>query len=940
MNFHINQTLAQSVLKLLEQIDEGYLPSNDEIESLNEVCVADFSKLGLRKLPESISLLSRVKVLNVSNNELTNLPDGIGELIHLNTLYASYNQLTSLPETIAKLSQLKILYLSDNLLTSLPNGVTHLIYLTALDVSNNQLENLPERIDNFSKLISLNISNNQLKDLPNSITKLPLLTTFDASNNQLINLPKSFGSLSQLAALYLSGNRLINLADDICNLSSLSILSLSDNKLTSLPNNIGNLRCLEELNISNNQIQSLPKSICELSRLISLELHGIGLEEVPQYIQHLSNLKILDLSGNSLKILPEWLGNFSKLDVLNLSSLHLVELPYSLLELNIPFLSNIYSIKHIMNEKKGIYISDMTLSLQPVSLFDQTRDNSPYYQESRKLIKDYFESPKISVREAKVIFLGDGLAGKTYTIQRLLNNCNKGDYPTKETHGILIEDLIIKRDGELYKIRIWDFGGQDIMHEMHRCFLTDRTCYVVMVDTRTDKQTGRARYWLRTVQSIAPKVPVLLLVNEFSGGRNRDLDYTSLKEEFANIADIQYCSSKDDSVEDFYQKVKLAIIEQALNLDSCKMELPKSWDNVRQNLLSMRSADNLAQNNIYYIDNQTFFNLCDQYAVPSDNGLRAWLLTWFNDLGICFSFHLEENKKEQLINYKILDPMWLTSAIYKIIWEKERTDDGLISLSEIYNILGKPGSREMKKDGIPCLENVFYNEMECGYILNIMRKFNISYPADKYTEFMPALCKPDSKLDPVPATYRQHGAYKFCYAFLPENVLHRLMIYFFLNLRPGKRWRRGFWLECKAQGLSAVIRTMGQYCEENELRIDIYSQKEQYDIWMWLQPICQQIISINKVLSLNPKIFILAENDEENKWFLQNSIWYWKKQGQQYLQGDKTLFNIDALMKLVYGRFYSEEEDRLTVKQDNYRCMESTETFINIFTEVVAKKLD
>ena len=53
------------------------------------------------------------------------------------------------------------------------------------------------------------------------------------------------------------------------------------------------------------------------------------------------------------------------------------------------------------------------------------------------------------------------------------------------------------------------------------------------------------------------------------------------------------------------------------------------------------------------------------------------------------------------------------------------------------------------------------------------------------------------------------------------------MIFCFANLRPGKRWRKGFWLECEAQGLSAVIRNAGDNSEENELQIDVYAQKEQ-----------------------------------------------------------------------------------------------------------------
>ncbi len=427
-----------------------------------------------------------------------------------------------------------------------------------------------------------------------------------------------------------------------------------------------------------------------------------------------------------------------------------------------------------------------------------------------------------------VIFRGDGKVGKTYTIQRLLHDCRKGDYPTKETHGILIEDLYAKKDGERYTIRVWDFGGQDIMHEMHRCFLTDRTCYVVMIDTRVDKQTRRARYWLRTVQNIAPNAPVLLLVNEVSGGKNRDLDYSSLEKEFPNLVGLEYCSSMDASDEDFHQKVEQTIFKQALDLDSCKRELPKSWESVRQNLLSLRSGAEAGQKGAYYIDRQTFHSLCEQYDVPADDGLRAWLLTWFNDLGVCFSYHLGEDGRERPNDYKILDPMWLTSAVYKIIWEKEQTDDGLITLSEIHRILEKPGSTAMKKDGIPCLEGVTYNEQECGYVLDIMRMFRISHPADTRTEFIPALCKTDSKLDPIPANSKQHAACRFRYPLLPETVLHRLMIFCYANLRPGRRWRKGFLLECESQGLSAVIQTEGPDSEENELQIDVYAQREEY----------------------------------------------------------------------------------------------------------------
>ena len=831
----------RNLLKLLTSIDEGHKPTKDELRKLSRVYEADFSNLGITKLPESIGMLSQLWQLDVSKNQLTKLPESIGLLSHLKDLDIYENELTSLPESIVRLSNLR--------------------YLSAFG---NRLEHLPEGITQLSNLIILSVS-----------------------YNQLTCLPKSICSLSQLQLLY----------------------------------------------IGNNPLENIPESIGELSSLYSLDISNLGLVEIPHFIQKLSELQSLDLERNPLRVLPDWLGDMRALRSLSLSFLQLTEFPRSLLKLKIPFHTD-YS-QYIEEDHHGIYIKGVNLSIQPVSLFDQSRDESPGFQESRKLIEDYFNTPKVPIREAKVIFLGDGKVGKTYTIQRLLHQCKQDEYPTKETHGILIEDLLPEKDGKTYKVRIWDFGGQDIMHEMHRCFLTDRTCYVVMVDTRTDKQTGRARYWLRTVQSVAPEAPVLLLVNEISGGKNLDLDYPSLRMEFSNLVGMEICSSMDAGVEEFRQKVEHAIFERALDMDSCRMELPESWEKVRQELLSQQSSQGQAK--AYYIDRKMFHTLCNRYGVPPDDGLRAWLLTWFNDLGVCFSYHLGENGREQSSDYKILDPMWLTSAVYKIIWEKEQTDDGLISQSEIYRILEKPGSDAMKKGGIPCLENVSYSQEECGYVLEIMRKFRISYPADGHTEFMPTLCKPDSKLDPTPEHWVQHAAYQFRYTFLPENVLHRLMIYCYANLRSGKRWRRGFWLECEAQGLSAVIRSTGRDSEENELQIDVYAQTEAYEAWTWLQPLCQQVTKINSDLSLKPKAFILAENDEEKTWFSLDSLWHWKMKGKDTMQGNWSEFSIQSLMDLIYGKDYPEVEQKLLKEYLQLQRAVSLEMFPQAVTAKIAE---
>ena len=868
----------------------------ESIGNLTQLTRLDIFGNKLQELPESIGSLTKLTNLDISVNELHELPESIDDLTQLTRLDISSNKLQELPKSIGCLTQIAELNISGNKLQELPESIGNLTQLTSLDIFDNELQELPESIGNLTQLTSLDIFGNELHELPESIGCLTKLTSLGISVNKLQKIPESIGSLTKLISLDISGNELQEIPESIGSLTKLTNLDISVNKLQEIPESIGSLTKLTNLDISVNELQEIPESIGSLTKLAELNISSNKLKELPESIGNLTQLTSLDISVNELHELPDSIGSISTLKSLYLNKLRLIELPVSLLQLKLPFLeSNVFNVFNVFN---GIYLKDTELSIQPISLFNQSRDFSRNYQESRKLIENYFNTEKIPICEAKVIFLGDGKVGKTYTIKRLLNDCRKGDYPTEETHGILIENLEHKIDDKLYTLRIWDFGGQDIMHEMHRCFLTERTCYVVMVDTRANYQTGRARYWLRTVQNIAPNAPVLLLVNEINNGKNRDIDYAALKQEFSNLVDVQYCSSMNAGDDEFRVKIKENILKHSLNLDSCKMLLPASWEAARQELLEQK------KNKIYYIDRNQFHSICDKHGVPADIGLRTWLLTWFNDLGVCFSYHLGDNGLELSEDYKILDPMWLTSAVYKIIWEKNKSKDGLIARSEIYQILKQKGSEAIRKAGIPCLDNVSYNEQECNYVLDIMHMFCISYAADKYTEFMPVLCDTDSILPDKAQTYYQHIKYSFKYTILPETVLHRLMIYCFKNLRLDWCWRKGFWLECEAQGLSAVICIKGQNLEENELIIEVFAQKEKYGVWTWLQVLCQEIININETLSLTVKDGVYAENNIESKWFSMESILLWYKRGAQELQGEYSPFSIIDLLNIIYGDKY------------------------------------
>jgi GTPase SAR1 family protein len=96
----------------------------------------------------------------------------------------------------------------------------------------------------------------------------------------------------------------------------------------------------------------------------------------------------------------------------------------------------------------------------------------------------------------KVLLVGDGAAGKTSLAKALLGQ--PIDFEESQTHGININTMDINVNNTIIKVRLWDFGGQEIMHATHRFFLSKRSLYILVLDGRKDEKT---EYWLNHIES-------------------------------------------------------------------------------------------------------------------------------------------------------------------------------------------------------------------------------------------------------------------------------------------------------------------------------------------------------------------------------------------------------------------------------------------------------
>ena len=306
----------------------------------------------------------------------------------------------------------------------------------------------------------------------------------------LRELPNEILELPQLKELDLSGNQLHTLPESITQLQNLTHLSLNDNQLNALPETITQLQNLTDLNLNGNQFNALPESITQLQNLTHLNLSGNQLGTLPESITRLRNLTGLYLSSNRLSTLPESITQLQNLTELNLLNNPLVTPPPEI-------------------AKKGI---------------DAIRE---YFRQLSKG-QDY-------LYEAKLLILGEAGAGKT-TLARKVENPSYQLRDEAPTEGIeVLQWSFSLQNGRSFRVNIWDFGGQEIYHTTHQFFLTKRSLYALIADTR--KEDTDFYYWLNVVELLSDNSPLLIIKNE-KHDRHREINERQLRSQFENLKEI------------------------------------------------------------------------------------------------------------------------------------------------------------------------------------------------------------------------------------------------------------------------------------------------------------------------------------------------------------------------------------------------------------------
>lgn len=685
---------------------------------------------------------------------------------------------------------------------------------------------------------------------------------------EINTLPECIMYMKNLNILRLLTTAITSLPESIGNLSSLSRLDLRYSGLTELPESIGNLSNLSRLDLRYTGLIELPKSIGNLSSLSRLDLSDTELTELPESIGNLSSLSTLDISYTGLTELPESIGNLKSLQALDLSYLSLDAIPESLLSLQLEFYPS------YARYGTGILIEGLTLRDQPIEIFSQSRD----------LILAYYKSQgKAPINECKVIFLGDGGAGKSLIIDRLMKDGEPSpDFDGESTPGIKITSKEYQIKNDKIELHFWDFGGQAIMHSMHRLFLTNRTLYVVVTNARDNKANDQAWYWIRNIKSFAKGAPILLLINQKDQNPSANINETGLRKEYPQIKGVSIVSALKDSAEEFNKLIRDEICKIVSEMETVHTPFPKSWHLLMDDLQEMKTD---------YIDAKEFRKKCKDKGIDIQQDILDQIISWYQDLGVCFYSRRRPAERK----YMVLKPKWLLNALYILSFNgRKYAKNGIIREEDIYKLICEPvPDKDIKK----VWSDISYEPDEIQYIINVLQNFNLVYKIDSDRFFVPMLC--DENEPKVIGNFETEDAIhvSFKYEYLPENVLHRLMVLRGFELNRDLVWKTGAVLEFERCGWQALARS-----KDNCL--DVYakaSDQGTHPINSYLDIIRETVYRINSDFGLEAKEYITYSEDEKKEEFLYKYLEGSKKKGQKVVYSTvfDTLLNIDDIIGAI-----------------------------------------
>jgi len=780
--------------------------------------------------------LPRLKQLDLTKPDIGYVIDDDGNVVALSLYYTELSDISPL----AGLTNLTQLYLFNNKLSDI-SPLAGLTNLTQLDLSYNQLSDISP-LAGLTNLTRLDLPNNVLSDI-SLLARLSNLTRLNLYNNKLSDISPLAG-LTKLTELSLYNNELSDISP-LARLSNLTQLSLAVTELSDI-SPLAGLTNLTHLHLGNNQLSDI-SPLAGLKNLTLLVLYNNELSDISP-LAELTNLTQLDLRENKIS-----------------------KLPSQILALNLEILW-----KDSYNEK-GLNLYNNPLESPPVEIVKKGRNAVINY------FKELEEQGEEYVYEAKLIVVGEPGAGKTSLVNKLLDpECPLNPNETM-TRGIDIEQWRFTYSNDItFRANIWDFGGQAIMHSVHRYFLTKRSLYIVLADNR--KEDTDFYYWLNTVELLSGRSPVLIVLNEKY--KYKKFIPEGILKSFNTIEKVCNVDLADNTG---LQDVSKTIQKQMTGLPHVGTEpIPKNWIKIRRKIEDDKRD---------YIDLPAYLDICRRNGV--ENKKKALYISGFlHDLGVLLHFQ----KDRILKNTVILNNSWATEAVYLILVDNK--------------IIEKGG--EFNNSDFERVWNVPEYAGKYHHLLQLMINFELCYEIENTQKYIIPELLPEKPPADIPSVFREGKdllQFQYGYTFMPKGIISRLIVRMNKYIYRRLHWKNGVILKIDEATAEIVedfhnkllkIRIFGENKLETLAVIrhyikDLHDTFENLDFDEMVPCICEE-----------------CKNNKDEPFFYEYDLLKkYEEKNIMEIRCDRSLHNVNVI-SLMKGVFIPEEEDELIKKGGIY----------------------
>ena len=389
-----------------------------------------------------------------------------------------------------------------------------------------------------------------------------------------------------------------------------------------------------------------------------------------------------------------------------------------------------------------------------------------------RYVMDIKEKGAERLNEARILILGEKGSGKTSLALRLKEPTHPMPGDNNSTEGVNVIDWHIdavnnQPDSEV-NVHIWDFAGHVITHAAHRCFMSERCLYILLINGRTEGD-NRTEYWLEQIRNYGGDSPVLILVN-IKDKHPVELLEKTLKNTFSAIQGFYQVDidKGGDDLENFRQVVMGYLRDHPL------------WKNQMISAPAYKVKEALKMR--FVSGNDECIQRDEFNSIASNSGVAPeeydQLLKDLHALGICLWYDDAEMREYGMM---VLNPSWISHGIYRLInWglgEKKH----VLSTIDLPNVfIGSDAAR--------------YPDDKTDFLFRLMKTYQLAFFKDTKRIFVPLLLpadRPDedSLLD-FPFGERLRMEYRADQA-LPPYTVARLAVLHSDELDEERSWRFG-----------------------------------------------------------------------------------------------------------------------------------------------------